>query len=256
MKRNIVLIASIVLVVTCVVSMSCRPVQALGDVHILSHSSFYDSLDNLYVVGEVENTGDAATQFTKVTVTYYDSANQVITTSLGYSTIDILLPGRKSPFAVLLLESDDSLNVHNYTLSVSWSNYEEDKPVGLEILSSSESIDFLDFMHVTGEIKNIGDSEANSVMVCATFYDSTGTVVGRNWEYAEPTDLAPNETGSFDVELIYSQQIEKVASYSLSAESENYAVIPEFPTWTTMIAALAIVALATVIYKKKLAADN
>ncbi|MCW4016042.1 MAG: FxLYD domain-containing protein [Candidatus Bathyarchaeota archaeon] len=252
MKFNTVLIATVILVVTCFISLPCQPVQALGDVQIVSHSSFYNSLDTLYVVGELENTGDVATEFTKVTATFYGSDNQVIDTSIGYSTLDVLLPGRKSPFAVMLLQDDGAMDVYNYTLSVSWQEYDEDKPIGLEILSSEESVDVLDCLHITGEIKNTADSNANSVMVCATFYDSTGTVVGRSWEYADPSDMAPNQTGTFDVQLIYEEQIEKVASYSLSAESEEYSVIPEFPTGLTMIVAIASIAVAVAIYKNKL----
>ena len=254
MKSNIALIVSIILVVTCFMSVSCQAVQALGDVKIVSHSSFYNSINVLYIVGEVENTGDVATEFTKVNATYYNSENQVITTSVGYSTLDVLIPGRKSPFTIMLFEEDGAFDVQNYTLSISWREHEEGKPLGLEILSSSQHVDALDFLHVTGEVKNTGTATATSVMVCATFYDSTGTVVGRDWEDADPSDLAPNQTGTFDVELIYSQQIAKVASYSLTAESETYALIPEFPTGTPMLVALAIATLAVVVYKKKLKA--
>ena len=252
MKDKLVMIVSIILVMTCFVGASCQAVQAAGDVQIVSHSSFHNSLNVLYVVGELENTGDVATQFTKVNATFYNSENQVIASRVGYSTLDVLLPGRKSPFTVMLLDEDGALDVNNYTVSVSWSAYEQEKPIGLEILSSADAVDFLDCLHVTGEIKNIGTQDATSVMVVATFYDSTGTVVGRTWENAEPSDLAPNQTGTFDVELIYAEQIEKVATYSLTAESENYAVIPEFPAWTTMLAVLAIASLAAVAYKKKL----
>lgn len=252
MKCNIVLVAAVILVVTCFVGVSIPPAQASGDVHILSHSSFVTSLNTLYVVGEVENTGDTATEFTKVNATFYDSGNHVIATGIGYSTLDILLPGRKSPFAVMLLEDDGALDVDHYTLEVLWREHEEGKPLGLEILSSSQNIDALDFLHVTGEIKNTGTTTAGSVMLCATFYDAAGTVVGRTWEDADPTDLAPNQTGTFDVELIYSTQIAKVASYSLSAESEDYALIPEFPMLTTLFAGLVIAALAVVVYKRQL----
>ncbi|MFA5364436.1 MAG: FxLYD domain-containing protein [Candidatus Bathyarchaeia archaeon] len=186
----------------------------------------------------------------------YDSNDQVITTAIGYSTLDILLPGRKSPFTILLLETEGALNVDDYSLTISWTDSDETKQQGLEILSSSQSVDSLDFMHVTGEIKNIGTSTATSVIVSVTFYDSTGTVVGRDWEYAEPQDLSPNQTGAYDVELIYDTQIAKVSTYSLTAEAENYALIPEFPTITVMFAALAVIAVVAFVYQRKLTTKN
>ena len=88
--------------------------------------------------------------------------------------------------------------------------------------------------------------------VNATFYDSTETIVGRSWENTDPEKLASGETGTFDITLIYSEQIAKVASYSLTTESTEYALIPEFPAWTPLAVALAIIAVTTVTYKKKL----
>ena len=202
------------------------PVYALGDIRVVSHSSFYDSLDALWVVGEVENIGDMATDFTKITATFYDSSNQVIDSDYGYADLDVLLPGRKSPFSILFLESQGSLNVHNYTLSVSWDDQPAGKMEGIEILSSSDYIDGYDHMHVTGEVKNQGTLNANFTKVFVTFYDSTGTVVGTDYDYTEPTHLTPQETATFDVELIYAQQVAKVASYSLTAESTQYAYSP------------------------------
>jgi hypothetical protein len=231
---------------------SVQLVEAAGDVTIVSHSSFYTSLNTLYIVGEVENTGDVSTEFTKVTATLYDSEDAVIDTTVGYATLDILPPGRKSPFYIMILEDDGALDVDHYSLTVSWSDADEEKESVLEILSSSSDTDALDFLHVTGEIKNTGSATANEVMVSATFYDSEGTVVGRDWEYAEPENLSPDQTGTFDVELIYSGQIAKVASYSLTAESQEYSLVPEFPTWASLVAAVAVVALTAIVYKKRL----
>ena len=202
------------------------PAQALGDVVVVSHSSFYDSLDALWVVGEVENIGDIATDFTKVTATFYDSSNQVIDSDYGYADLDVLLPNRKSPFSILFLESQGSLNVHNYTLSISWDNQPAGKAEGIEILSSSDYIDEYNHMHVIGEVKNQGTLNANFTKVFVTFYDSQKTVVGTDYDYTEPTHLTPQETATYDVELIYAQQVAKVASYSLTAESTQFAYSP------------------------------
>jgi hypothetical protein len=163
--------------------------KALGNVKILSHSSFYDSLNTLWVVGEVENTGDMATQFTKVTATFYNSSNQVVAVETGYTEIDVLLPGRKSPFDIMLSESDGSLKVYNYSLTVSWDNYAAGKPLALQILSNSSRIDELGYMHVLGEIKNTGSLTARFTKAIATFYDANGTVVGEASSYTEPSDI-------------------------------------------------------------------
>lgn len=252
MRYNAALIASCLLVAVCVMSVSVQPVQAASEVTIVSHSSFYTINNTLYIVGEVENSGNVATEFTKVNATFYDAEDHVVDTKVGYATLDVLLPGRKSPFYVMMDENDGALDVDDYSLTISWDDYEEGKELGLEIVSFDDHTDVSDYLHVTGEVKNIGNETATEVIVCGTFYDSEGTVVGRNTVDAEPKVLSPDQTGTFDVTLIYPEQIDKVASYSLSAESENYALVPEFPVWTSMVIALAIVALAAVVYKKKL----
>lgn len=252
MKRKYLLIASFLLVMVGLIGISSVPVQALGEVKINSHSSFYSILNTYYVVGEVENTGDMATRFTKITATFYNSSNQVIAIEDGYASIDVLLPGRKSPFSVMFNEWDGSLNVQNYTLSVSWDNYAAGKALGLEILLSSNYVDTYGNFHVTGEIENQGTVEARFAKAYVTFYDSDGVVVGEDWAFTEPLDLAPSAKGVFDVELIYEQQVMKMATYELSAESSEYGLIPEFLSYALMLIALTIVALAGVIYKKKL----
>ena len=252
MKHRIVLVATVILAAICVVNVYFPLVHAAADVQILSHSSFYNSLDYLYVVGEVENAGDIATEFTKVSATFYDDSVHLIGTRTGYATLDVLLPGRKSPFAVILEPEEGAMDVNRYELSVEYLEYDETKEQALEILSSEQSVDVLDYLHVTGEIKNTGATTAQDVIVIATFYDSTGTVVGRNWEWASPSDIGADQTATFDVELIHSEQIAKVASYSLTAEAENYALIPEFPTLAAVLAVFALVTATVAVYKNKL----
>ena len=64
--------------------------------------------------------------------------------------------------------------------------------------------------------------------------------------------MAAGETGTFDIELIYPSQIAMVASFSLTAEAENYALIPEFSTLTAVFAVFAIASVAVVVYRNKL----
>lgn len=127
-------------------------------------------------------------------------------------------------------------------MTLTWDNYAAGKPLGIEILSSDDYIDGYNHMHVTGEVKNQGTINANFTKVFSTFYDSNGTVVGTAYSYTEPTHLAPNETATFDVELIYTQQVMKVSNYSLASESSQYALIPELSSLLIWLTALTILA--------------
>jgi hypothetical protein len=101
MNRKLVIPMSLAIVLIGMPSFFLQPTKALGDVRILSHSSFYDSLNSLWVVGEVENTGDVATRFTKITATFNDASNQVIITDFGYSELDIFAFRKKISFYYL-----------------------------------------------------------------------------------------------------------------------------------------------------------
>lgn len=257
MKANFERTAIVILILAVFASgVFSPPVRVVGYrvgfVRIVSHSSFYNIFNTLWVVGEVANEGeDMATTFTEITATFYNATGQIVAVEVGYADLDILLTGRKSPFEVLLTETEGSLQVHNYTLTVSWSNYAAGKPIGLEILSNSSNIDETGYMHVTGVIKNIGTMPATFTEVMATFYDESGTVVGADSEYTEPLHLTPNQTGIFDVELIYTQQVMKVASYSLTAESIQYSIIPEFPSTISLLLLMLIISLLITLAKKK-----
>ena len=201
----------------------------------------------MWIVGEVENIGDVATKSTKVTAIFYNLSNNVIAVEDGHTSLNILLPGRKTSFAVMLNEMAGSFNVQNYTLSVSWKNYVPGKTLGLEILSTNEYVDEYGNFHVIGEIENQGTTEARFVRAFVTFYDSQGAVIGIDWDLTEPLDLVPLSKGKFDLELIYEQQVTKIATWELSAESMEYGLIPEFPSYTIILAAWILVGFVGIL---------
>ena len=198
-------------------------VQALGNVKILSESDFYDSLGFLWIAGEVQNSGDTPTRFTKISVTYYDSGNNVVGTSFGYADVDVLLPNTKSPFDVLFTDTKSAAKADHVNLTVTWSDYVTGKPYGLQVLSQNSSFDDMGYMHIKGEVKNVGKQTATNVEVIGTFYDSNGKVVGAETNDTSPTTLAPDQVGSYDIRLIYHQQVTKVASYSIIVQSSEYS---------------------------------
>jgi hypothetical protein len=248
--KKLALTLILIFLAGCFLASSVQSTKALGDVRLVSHSSFYNTINTLWVVGEVENTGDMATQYVKISAAFYNSTNELVATGYGYTSLDVVLPGRKSPFDILLSESEGSLKVHNYSLTVSWDDYAMGKPIGLEILSNSSYIDAYGYMIVDGEIKNTGNLVANYTEVIATFYDADGTVVGCDFDYTDPTHLAPSQTATFKINLIYTQQVMKVASYSLTAESMQYAIIPEFPAIITLPLFIVLTLLALVFARK------
>lgn len=217
---------------------------------ILSHSGWLDSLGYYHVSGEVENIGDAPASFVKVTATFYNSTGVVIATSFTYTTLSVLLPGRKSPFEVLLVDTAQAAKVHHYSLSVTFS---ATSPIliGLEILSHSSYVDDVGVMHVVGEIKNIATGTATYVKIAATFYNSTGHVVATAFTYSDPSDLNPDQTAPFEVLLVYTNRVPLVDAYELTAESTQYALIPEFPSIINLPLFMLMIIALTIFLKKR-----
>lgn len=225
-RINKKIILSIFLLFTLTACIFAPIATAIGNIGKLSDSKFYDSTNNLYIVGEVKNTGDVAVQNTKVRVVYYDSSDQTITSNEGYTDLNVILPQRKSFFNIKLLESEGALNVSSYSIWFNWTDTAAGKPLGLVILSSSDNVDSDGHKHVTGQIQNQGTVNSINTEVSATFYNSSGIVVGTAWIFSNPSTLVPNQIGEFDIELIYPSQVTQVASYSLTAESSALAFSP------------------------------
>lgn len=65
---------------------------------ILSTREWTDSLGDLWLAGEVQNTTASTLKYVKVIVTLYDLAGTVVNVDYTYAYVDQLLPGQKSPF--------------------------------------------------------------------------------------------------------------------------------------------------------------
>jgi len=228
-ERFLKAVFPLLLVLVLVSVFNVKSVKAATQVNILTHSGWLDSIGYYHVSGEVENVGDVATSFVKITATFYDQSDTVVATSFAYAELSILLPERKSPFEVLLTDTTQAAKVHHYSLSITFS-ITDPIPLGLEILSNSSYIDEVGYMHVVGEIKNIATGRATYVKVIATFYNLTGHVIATAFTYSDPSDLDPGQKAPFEILLLHTDRVPLVASYALTAESSQYALVPELNT--------------------------
>lgn len=247
MNRRILFLALVLFFTTQAVFI--QPVDAAPQVTILSHSGYTDIVGFYHVVGEIHNTGDTPLEFVQITATFYDSSHIVVATSFTFSTLSVLLPGRKSPFEVLLIDSAQAAKVDHYALNAEYDVYLAEFPKGLEILSHSSYEDIVGFLHIVGEIKNTGASTATFVQVAAACYDESGTVVASAFTFSDPYDLAPDQVAPFEVLVLDEDQVDLVTSYSLTAESEQYAIVPEFQTLIFILSLLGSTAIIALLRK-------
>jgi uncharacterized membrane protein len=224
--------------------------KAEGNVVILSHTIYQTygsapfSVDkgDYTVAGEVQNNGEGATHF-NITTNFYDSDNNLIVTKYltdSYtetppSFLHVLLPDKKSPFAIYLSRYDETGNfrlIDHYTLQVSTSQTNAFH-TGFEIISQTSHTDG-GTLYVEGEVRNIGSYYIDGVMVFGTFYNETGEVVAVTSEgggYIGPspspneTGFPPNETTQFYLKIDdFDGKLQKINRYELTAEGYDYAL--------------------------------
>lgn len=240
----------VVLVITLVFPLTISMVFA-QDVEIVSHSGFVDTIGYYRVVGEVENIGSSSLEDIEITATFYNESHVEVTTVSTHTALLVLLPGRKSPFGLVLVDIDQSAKVDHYSLTVSdYSIFSGSRPLNLQIVSNSSSI-ILDYYVIEGEIKNTGDTTTTFVTVFATFYNSTGHVVAIAGDYANPHTIDAGNTSQFEIVQDWSQRNPLISEYTLTAESEEYAIVPEFPFLLIPLMAMPMVAIAALFLRKK-----
>lgn len=206
------------------------PVEATAQVEILpSHTGFIFELPpylrNYEVVGEVKNVGNVTVSSVNITATFYDAGHNVIAEPTDSTLISVLLPGRKAPFDVPLIDFPAEY-VQDYSLSVEFSEHQGNVPVlGLDITSHSSYIEEDGTLYITGLISNNQTETATNVEVRATFYDVNDNVVAVSLG-GLPSDIDSGDSAQFMVPL-FPQRVPYVHSYFLTAESEEYAIVSE-----------------------------
>jgi hypothetical protein len=237
------------------------PVKAAAEVAIVNHQGFLNSAGKYVVYGEVKNTGDKTATDVYLYITFYDSSNAVLDEGELTIRVDSLLPGRKAPFGTVAGVADGTL-VETYTVELTdFTTSLDNKLVSLEIVSSSAEVKTqLQSVMLDGQVKNVGTQVANHVEVIATFYDGpsgTGNVVGVASPSAEPDDLNPGQTGTFQAGVAVGLNRSYV-SYVLTAESLEYtseesvlATIPEYPSLIALSLLIATTLVVAVASKRK-----
>lgn len=252
MKKKFGLSITPLIIIVFMLSVVFLPssVMAAPQIEILtSHTSYVDSIGYFNIVGEVHNVGDQAANYVGITATLYNVGNEVIITSFNYIALSVLLPDSKSPFRIEYVDIAQSALVDHYSLEVEFTPTDS-IPKQLEIASQNSSI-VIGSMIIEGEIENTGDSTATYVTVFATCYDEAGNVVQVGGVYANPVDIGVNQKGPFSMMIAY-ENTELINSYVLTAESENYALIPEFNSYLLTVLAVSLVSISLLLYKRKI----
>jgi hypothetical protein len=181
---------------------------------IPNYSDYVDTFGFLHIVGEVENISTNNTEENQITVTFIDTEGNPIINASTYTYLDIITPGQRSPFEILLSSSPIA---KNFILETTWQISEEEPYIDIEIESESLQLYEEGWYRIVGQLKNSGNKTVDSAIVVATFYNATGQVVGVGFAFSDVFPLGAGESSSFAI-LIAPIIIDTMDTYLLQVE--------------------------------------
>jgi hypothetical protein len=177
---------------------------AFGEVSIQNDQQYIGDDGAFHVVGEIQNDLNLPLNQVSVFVTLYDENQKVIVTNL---------------------KADE---IKSYSLDFDYS-ISDPKGQVIGIISSELNRDNFNNIIISGTVENNGENTANTVAVIATLYDKEGNVAAVSRVHPEPDYLSSEDDVFFVVSMPDKNQISEVTHYTVVAESEEYAAVPEFP---------------------------
>ena len=206
---------------------------AFGEVFIQNDQQYIGDDNALHIVGEIINNLEFPLNQINVHVTLLDEDGHLITIKETSSLVNTIMPGMKSPFDLVLTDNEVK-KTKSYSFELDY-KVSPPKNQAIDITESELSRDNYNNLMITGIVTNRGDITANTVAVIATLYDNEGNVAAVSRIHPQPDYLRANDYAFFVVSIPDKIQTNGINDYTLIAESEEYAAVPEFPAGTFVL---------------------
>ncbi|WP_428327198.1 DUF3426 domain-containing protein [Nitrosopumilus sp.] len=209
-----------------------------AEVYIQNDQQYIGDDGSIHIVGEIVNNLDMPLNQIHVQVDLFDGNQQLIQTKETNSLVNTVMPGMKGPFD-LVLTDNEAKNAKSYSMEL---NYQVTHPKSqvIDITESSLSRDNHNNLMITGTVVNNGEITANTISVIATLYDKQGNVAAVSKVNPEPDYLRSEDSTFFLLSVPDKIQTKEIDEYTLIAESEEYAAVPEFPVGTVILLILTL----------------
>jgi len=196
---------------------------AFGDIVIENDQTYIGNDGIMHIVGEIKNDSKSPVNKIKIIATLIGENGKMLDKINGKVMSNIIMPGMKGSFDIITNEKKiDNILDYEYKLAAP-------KNQVIEIVSSEMKRDQLKNLIISGTIENNGDITANMINVVATLYDRDGKVLTVSKIQTQPDFLRAGEESHFLVPIYEKNQSMNVADYTIIAESDEYAAVPEFP---------------------------
>jgi hypothetical protein len=211
---------------------------AFGDIVIENDQTYIGNDGIMHIVGEVKNDSKSPVNNIKIIATLIDENGKVLEKIDGKIMSNIIMPGMKGSFDIIINEKKIN-NILDYDLGFEYKLAAPKNQV-IEIVSSEMKRDQLNNLIIFGTIENNGEITANMINVVATLYDRDGNVLTVSKIQTQPDFLRAGEENHFLVPIYEKNQSMSVADYSIIAESDEYAAVPEFPLGSGVLLIISV----------------
>ena len=200
---------------------------AFGEIIVENDQTYIGNDGIIHIVGEIKNDSKSPVNKIKIIAILIDEDGKVLDTINGKIMSNIIMPGMKGSFDIITNEKNVD-SVLDYNLGFEYKLAAPKNQV-IEIVSSEMKRDQLNNLIISGTIENNGEITANMINVVATLYDRDGKVLTVSKIQTQPDFLRAGEESYFLVPIYEKNQSMNVAEYTIIAESDEYAAVPEFP---------------------------
>ena len=199
--------------------------SAFAEVYIDNDRKYLGDDGTIHIVGEIVNESKQPINQVNVIAIFYSDGNSVYEASTENLT-SMIMPEMKGVFDLMVTKDIGHFNY--YTLDLDF-KVTQPKDQVIEITSSEFTHGPVDSIAIQGTVANHGDATANMINVIATLYDKDGNIVGVSKTSTEPDYLRSNDESVFVIAILDGSESHEIVNYSLTAESEEYTAVPEFP---------------------------
>ena len=211
---------------------------AFGEISVQNDQTYIGDDGMLHIVGEIQNNSKAPLNKIKILAVLTDENGNVIDKINGGMMSNILMPGMKGGFDIITNERNLDENL-SYDLGFEY-KLAAPKSQVIEIVSSEMKRNQLNNLVISGTMENNGDITANMINVVATLYDRDGKVLTVSKIQTQPDFLRAGEESHFLVPIYEKNQSLSVVDYTIIAESDEYAAVPEFPLGTGVLLIVSV----------------
>ena len=211
---------------------------AYAEVVIQNDQKYIDNDGLLHIVGEIENNTSAPLNQIKISALLIDGDGNEIKKIVGETVSNVVMPETKGAFDILI-KNVRGESINDYELNLDYTLAAPKNQV-IEISSTELTKDIHNNTVITGILENKGELTANMIRVVATLYDRDGNVVTVSETYTKPDFLRAGDNSNFIIPFHEESQSIHAVEYSITAESDEYVAVPEFPLGTGVLLIVSV----------------